>query len=58
VIGPLAVFVPPVHIYRQLRGAYRLGRISAAWRTLALIALSGVSMTLFLMLLLALGVFA
>ena len=57
-IGPLAVFVPPVHIYRQLRGAYRLGRASAAWRTFALIIVSALSMTLFLLLLLTLGVFS
>ncbi|UUR07652.1 DUF3667 domain-containing protein [Sphingomonas glaciei] len=28
----LLMFVPPVHMYRQLRGAYSLSRLSALWR--------------------------
>jgi hypothetical protein len=32
----LGILVPPVHIYKQLKGAYSLGRFSAAWRTWAL----------------------
>ena len=31
-----AIFVPLIHIYRQLRGAYELRRLSALWRTLVL----------------------
>lgn len=50
--------VPPVHIYRQLRGAYALSRASAVWRTFALLFFSGVALTLFLALLLAMGVLA
>ena len=30
-IVPLAMLVPPVHMFAQLRGAYSLGRLSAAW---------------------------
>ena len=57
-IGLLAVLVvPPVHIYRQLRGTYGLSRASALWRTAALIVLSIVALLLFALLLLALGVF-
>ena len=51
------VVVPPVHIYRQLRGAYGLDRFSAAWRTLALLLFASVALGLFLLLLLAIGVF-
>jgi hypothetical protein len=57
--APLALAlmaIPPVHIYRQLRGAYALGRLSALWRTLALVAFAFVALSLFLLLLLALGV--
>jgi hypothetical protein len=57
-IAPLALLVPPVHMYRQLRGAYRLRRRSALWRTFVLVNLTGVAMILFLALLLALGVLA
>ena len=32
-----AFAVPPLHMYRQLRGTYALGRWSAAWRMTALI---------------------
>jgi Protein of unknown function (DUF3667) len=60
--GPLlnlAFFgVAPVHMYRQLRGAYALSRLSAIWRTAALVAFAAVAMFLFLLLLLALGVLA
>ena len=48
--------VPPLHMYRQLRGAYRLTRFSALWRTAALLTSATVAMTLFSLLLLALGV--
>lgn len=57
-IGLLAVLiVPPVHIYRQLRGTYGLSRGSALWRTAALLILSLFALALFAMLLLTLGVF-
>jgi hypothetical protein len=60
-LGWLAVAViaiPPLHIYRQLRGAYELSHWSAAWRTVALLLLTFVTTTLFLFLLLALGILA
>lgn len=52
------LLVPPIHIYRQLRGAYALSRISALWRTVALLVVAGMTMLLFALLLLALGVLA
>jgi hypothetical protein len=50
------MLIPPIHMYRQLRGAYQLSRFSALWRTIFLLIFSAVSMTIFLLLLLALGV--
>lgn len=35
-IGGLILFYAPVHMYRQLRGTYALGRWGAFWRMLAL----------------------
>lgn len=51
-----ALVVPPVHIYRQLRGAYALRRRSALWRTVVLILSAQTAIGLFLLLLLGLGV--
>ena len=50
--------IPPIHIYKQLRGTYQLGRIGALIRTVLLLAMIifGVSF-LFLWLMLALGAF-
>ncbi len=52
------IAVPPVHMYRQLRGAYSLSRWSAVWRTVALLMMTLVTITIFLFLLLALGILA
>jgi hypothetical protein len=49
------ILVPPVHLYRQLRGAYRLPRIAALWRTAVLLLFAGVALMLFMLLLVALG---
>jgi hypothetical protein len=49
-------FIPPIHMYRQLRGAYELSRWSALWRTFVLINFAFTAASLFFMLLLALGV--
>jgi hypothetical protein len=54
--GLAIVFVPPIHMYRQLRGAYSLSRWSAAWRTFLLLNFAAVAASLFLMLLVMLGV--
>jgi hypothetical protein len=58
VIGTAITFVPPIHMYRQLRGAYQLSRWSAVWRTFVLVVSSFVSLSLFLVLLVVAGVFA
>jgi hypothetical protein len=52
----LAVLVlQPLHMYRQLRGAYALSRFGAAWRTLFLLASALIATVIFFVLLLALG---
>ena len=57
VVAALAItFVPPLHIYRQLRGAYSLSRWSAIWRTFVLINFAVIAAGLFAALLLMLGV--
>jgi hypothetical protein len=56
VIDLTMIIVPPVHIYRQLRGAYLLSRWSAAWRTFMLIIFAFIASGIFLTLLLTLGV--
>jgi hypothetical protein len=50
------VFVPPIHMYRQLKGAYSLSRLSALWRTAAMVMFAGIVMTLFMLILVLLGV--
>lgn len=49
------VLIPPVHIYKQLRGAYTLSRFSAFWRTMVLLVFILIVLALFLNLLLVLG---
>jgi hypothetical protein len=55
-LGIAFLLISPIHMYRQLRGAYRLSRTSALWRTFMLLIFALVASTLFLLLLLALGV--
>jgi hypothetical protein len=56
VVPLLGVFVPPLFTYRQLRGAYRIGRFGAIVRTIALIMFGTIVLSLFVVLLVALGV--
>ncbi|RST32093.1 DUF3667 domain-containing protein [Sphingomonas ginkgonis] len=53
----LLVFAPPVHMYRQLRGAYSLGWFGALWRTAVLTVVAGMAMVLFVVALVGLGLF-
>jgi len=57
IVSLAVLIVPPVHIYRQLKGTYGLSRGSALWRTGALLVLSFVALMLFAAILLTLGVF-
>jgi hypothetical protein len=52
----LFLLAPPVHMYRQLRGAYRLSRASALWRTVALLVSAASAICLFLAILVAFGI--
>ena len=47
IIATIFAFGPPLHIYKQLRGAYRIGRFGAAWRTVVLLLSAIFSGTLF-----------
>ncbi len=57
-IGPAALLpflIPPTHMYRQLRGAYVLTPLSAAWRAVMLVIFALVAGLVFFMLLLMTG---
>ena len=56
-IASLAFFVPPLHMYRQLKGAYALSRRGALWRTAALTIFAFMAISLFVSLLVGLGLF-
>jgi hypothetical protein len=49
--------IPPIHLYKQLRGAYGLSRFSAFWRLMALSLFIWIIVILFLQALLLLGAF-
>ncbi|MES1201360.1 MAG: DUF3667 domain-containing protein [Pseudomonadota bacterium] len=53
--GALITFVPPVHMFFQLGGAYKLKIFSALWRTVALLTVCGVSFTIFIGFIFAVG---
>ena len=50
-----ALLVPPVHMFAQLRGAYALGKVSAGWRTVALLTFAFTALLAFVILLLLHG---
>ena len=54
-IGNVGMIVPPIHIYRQVRGTYGTSRSGALWRTLALVILAVTALTLFTLALLSMG---
>ncbi|UIP06853.1 DUF3667 domain-containing protein [Erythrobacter sp. SDW2] len=49
--------IPPIHLYKQLRGTYGLSRFSAFWRLMALSLFIWIIVILFLQALLLLGAF-
>lgn len=51
------MFIPPIHMYRQLRGAYGCGRWGAFWRTTILVVVAIVVLTFFILMMGALGLF-
>lgn len=56
VLALAATIVPPIHLYRQLRGAYSLRRRSALWRTMALVLFAVVILVTFTALMLVHGI--
>ena len=56
-IAGLAFFVPPFHMYRQLRGTYGLGKRGAIWRTMLLTVFAFIAISLFGSLLVMVGAF-
>lgn len=56
-VAAFAIFIPPFHMYRQLRGAYALTRFHALWRTILLSIFAFTAVVLFIMLLVGLGLF-
>ncbi|MGE5563184.1 MAG: DUF3667 domain-containing protein [Bacillota bacterium] len=56
-LASFAWFVPPFHMYRQLRGTYGVSRGGALWRTVGLIFFAFVAISLFVSLLVMLGAF-
>lgn len=54
-LASLAWFVPPVHMYRQLRGAYGVGKWGAVWRTFALTIFAFIAISLFVSFLVTVG---
>lgn len=56
-IVTIVTLVPPIHIYKQLRGTYELSRFSALWRLIALLFFINIVLILFLQALFLLGAF-
>lgn len=52
--APWLLLLPPWHMYRQLKGAYRLGRFGALWRTVALLICAMLTISLFVTILVGL----
>lgn len=51
----LFVFIPPVHMFLQLRGAYSLSRFGALWRTCFLLFMTFIVLTMYTLVVLALS---
>jgi hypothetical protein len=55
IAGLLTAFVPPVHMFVQLRGAYKLGKWGALWRTTLMVVVASIVFVIFLLLVLLLA---
>jgi hypothetical protein len=55
-VGAPAVIIPPIHIYRHLKGTYGLGRFGAAWRLILLLTFALTALTLFAVAVVLLGI--
>jgi hypothetical protein len=54
-VSAAAAILPPIHLYRQLRGAYGLGRAGALWRAVLLMLFALLVTGAFAFLLLLIG---
>jgi len=54
-IEPFLLLLPPIHLFLQLKGAYGLGRWGALWRTAALMIAAVFVLSLFALMIIALG---
>lgn len=54
-LASLLFFVPPFHMYRQLKGAYGLGRAGAIWRTTLLVGFAFAAAGMFMAAAVAIG---
>ncbi|MCJ2185436.1 DUF3667 domain-containing protein [Novosphingobium beihaiensis] len=52
-VGAVLFFVPPFHMYRQLRGTYGLSRFGAVWRSWLLVWFSASALLIFFILIMA-----
>lgn len=53
-VGATVPIIAPLHIYKQVRHAYGLGRLAALWRTAALLVYAFIALVMFLFAILAL----
>ncbi len=56
-VAGFMILLPPLHMYRQLKGAYGLTRLGALWRTVLLTVFAVTAIGLFAILLFAQGIF-
>lgn len=56
-LASMLFFLPPVHMYRQLRGAYSLSRLNALLRTIVLMIFSFAVSLLFFLAMVGIGLF-
>jgi hypothetical protein len=54
-VVPFLLLLPPIHLFLQLRGTYRLGWWGALWRTAVLLIAAVFVLSLFALLIIALG---
>jgi hypothetical protein len=54
-LAGLLFLVPPFHMYRQLKGAYQLGRFGTWWRTILLVTFALIAAALFFAFVTAVG---
>jgi len=54
-VGLAILIVPPIHMFRQLRGAYELSVFSTLWRTIALLFVAIIASSIFFSLMMTLG---